>query len=93
MTESYPASNQPSQSLSDTAAIHAVLWKETFLLNLTDRPRDPTLTDDQYGHVLNARAEGLINQVLLVAIAQALKIDVVTLIAQAKASLTPKASS
>ena len=35
------------------------------ILRLNDRPRDPRAGDDLYGHVLNARAEGLITQALV----------------------------
>jgi hypothetical protein len=74
-------------------AVAAILWKETFLLDLTDRPRDPTLTDDLLGHILNMRAEVLINQELLAAIGEALKLDTATIIADAKASYAPKVGS
>jgi hypothetical protein len=73
-------------------AIAAILWKETFLLDLTGRPRDPRLKDDAYGHILSMRAEGLITQALVTAVAEAAKIDTATVIAQAKAAYAAKGS-
>jgi hypothetical protein len=51
------------------------------------RPRHPGESDDQLGHVLSGRAEGLFNQALLVAIAEQAGIDVGALYNQVKASL------
>jgi hypothetical protein len=88
------AAEDPTQpNLTLRGAIQAILWKNTTLLDLTDRPRDPTLQDDLYGHVLNLRAEGLITQALLTALAEAAKIDTATVIAEAKAAFAPPAAT
>lgn len=46
-------------------ALEAIHWKEITQLTLGDRPRHPKEEDDQFGHVLNARAEGLITLALV----------------------------
>lgn len=83
-----PVQQQPGP-LDTDAAVQSILWKETFLLDLTDRPRDPTLKDDQYGWVLNTAANVLVNQALLTALCEAAKIDVASIVASVKAAITP----
>lgn len=84
-----PVVQQPGP-LGTEAAIQSILWKETYLLDLTDRPRDPSAPDDQFGHVLSMRAEGLITQALVASLCEAAKIDVAAVIANTKAAYTAK---
>jgi hypothetical protein len=70
-----------------------VHWKETFALTLAGRPRHPNESDDQYGHVLSARAEGLFTQAVVVAIADHLGLDAATLYDRVKESLRPQATA
>lgn len=47
-------------------ALEAIHWKEIKTLRLgSDRPRHPQEEDDQYGHILSSRAEGLMTLALL----------------------------
>jgi hypothetical protein len=58
-------------------AIEQIFWKERGGHDLSNgRPRHPGEEDDQLGHVLNARAEGLFTQSVVVAIAEKLDINV-----------------
>lgn len=75
---------QPNLTLRE--AIGAILWKNTFLLGLLDRPRDPTKTDDLLGHVLSLRAETLQNQALLAALCERANIDVKSILTQVTGS-------
>jgi hypothetical protein len=74
-------------SLTLREAIEQIFVKERGWYGLAGRPRHPGATDDQLGHVLNARAEGLFNQALLVAIAEKNGIDVGALYAQVQKGL------
>jgi hypothetical protein len=60
-------------------AVAEIAWKSNFRLSVGDkgiqRPVAPDKDDDQYGHVLSARAEGLQNQALLIEIAKKAGID------------------
>jgi hypothetical protein len=68
-------------------AIREIYLKETALHGLENgRPYHPMIKDDQLGHVLNARAEGLFNQALLVAIADKMGINAAQLYAQVQDS-------
>lgn len=87
-----PAEDPTQPNLTLRGAIEAILWKETFELDLTGRPRAPELKDDAYGHLLSMRAEGLITQALVTAIAEAAKINTGQVIADAKASLVGSGS-
>lgn len=70
-------------------AIGALLWKQTTLLDLTDRPRTPTATDDQYGHVLSTHAIVLQTQALAAALCVAHGVDVKATLHAATVSYTP----
>lgn len=50
-------------------AIANIYWKLSSVLTLAGRPRSPNAGDDQFGHVLSMRAETLVNQAILTAIA------------------------
>ena len=63
------------QNISLRQAVEQIFTKQRGWFNLTGRPRHPGKTDDQLGHILNARAEGLFTQAVVVAIADQLKID------------------
>ena len=64
-------------TLTMREAIEQIFWKERGEHGLEGgRPRHPGEVDDQLGHVLNARAEGLFTQACVVAIAEHLGIDV-----------------
>jgi hypothetical protein len=82
-----PAEDPAQANLTLRGAIQAILWKETFELDLTDRPRSPSLKDDAYGHLLSMRAEGLITQALVTAVAEAAKVDTASVIAAVKAAM------
>jgi len=69
-------------------AIEQIYWKERGPHDLSNgRPRHPGEKDDQLGHVLNARAEGLFTQAVVVAIADHLKIDVAQLYSDVQEAL------
>jgi hypothetical protein len=69
-------------------AVEEIFWKERGHHGLEGgRPRHPGSTDDQLGHVLNARAEGLFTQACVVALADAAGIDTGKLYAQIQRSL------
>lgn len=59
-------------------ALEAIHWKEITELTLHDRPRSPKLSDDQYGHVLNSRAEGLMTLALLDRLVKSIAKDIET---------------
>lgn len=64
------------ENLTLREAIEQIFYKERGLHGLEERPRHPDKKDDQLGHVLSTRAEGLFNQALLVEIAEKAGIDV-----------------
>jgi hypothetical protein len=68
-------------------AIAQIFEKERDWFGLESRPRHPNKTDDQLGHILSARTEGLFNQALLVAIADKFGIDADAIHRQVKESL------
>lgn len=86
-SDTLPAEDPTQPNLTLRQAIKAILWKTTFELDLTGRPRDPSLSDDLYGHILSMRAEGLITQALVTSLCEAAKIDTATIIADAKGAL------
>lgn len=68
-------------------AVAQIYDKERGLHGLQGRPLHPNQDDDQLGHVLSGRAEGLFNQALLVALADAAGIDASGLYLRVKDSL------
>jgi Domain of unknown function (DUF4185) len=68
-------------------AVEEIHWKERGLHDMAGRPRHPATSDDQLGHVLSGRAEGLFNQALLVALADQAGIDTAALYAQVQGAL------
>lgn len=69
-------------------AIEQIFWKERGPHGLEGgRPRHPKTQDDQLGHVLSTRAEGLFTQACVVALAERAGINVATLYAQVQRSL------
>lgn len=82
-----PAEEPGKPNLTLREAIAAILWKNTFQLDLADRPRNPNEKDDLYGHILSLRAEGLQNQALLVALCDVVKIDVKSIFSAVTESL------
>jgi len=85
-SSSTPLTDNDGTRMSLRQAIARLLWKENFLLPLTNRPVAPTQPDDQYGHTLSTRAEGLITQAILVDLAARLGTDVNAIRAQVIAS-------
>jgi hypothetical protein len=63
------------KNLTLREAIGEIFEKERDWFGLEARPRHPNKTDDQLGHILSSRAEGLITQSLVVAIADKFGID------------------
>ena len=71
------------QNITLREAIEQIFWKERGLHDMTGgRPRHPAEKDDQLGHVLNARAEGLFTQALVYEIAKKSGVDVAKLYQQ-----------
>jgi hypothetical protein len=69
-------------------AIQQIFDKETGLYGLENgRPYHPMIKDDQLGHVLSARAEGLFTQTLVVALAEKAGINCAQLYAQVQDAL------
>jgi hypothetical protein len=69
-------------------AVEQIYWKERGPHDMAGaRPRHPSETDDQLGHVLNARAEGLYTQALIYALANKAGIDTRTIYRQVQDSL------
>lgn len=67
-------------------AVAAILWKQTTLLPLTNRPVPPTTPDDNYGHILSTHAITLQLLALVAAIATQMNIpvtDIMTAVGQA----------
>jgi hypothetical protein len=61
-------------------AVSRILWKEAAAVNLKGgRPEDPSVADDQLGHVLSLRAEVLILSSIVTDLAARLGTDVVTI--------------
>src|ERR1700761_5286814 len=53
------------EDLTLREAVAQIFGKLRTIYTLADRPRDPGQGDDMYGHVMNARAEGLYTQALI----------------------------
>lgn len=68
--------DDPAKKFTLRTAIGRILWKVNQVLPLTNRPVAPSIKDDQYGHVLNLRAEHLITQAILTDLAARLGTDV-----------------
>ena len=76
------------EDLTLREAIEAIFWKERGPHGLEGgRPRHPQQTDDQLGHVLNARAEGLFTQAMVYELAKRAGVDVRKIYAQVQESL------
>ena len=70
------------------AAIEQIFWKERGGHDMSNgRPRHPGMEDDQLGHVLNARAEGLFTQALVYELAKKAGINVSKLYQQVQEGL------
>ena len=73
---SEPIVTPDGEKITLRQAIEQIFWKERGEHGLEGgRPRHPNKGDDQLGHVLNARAEGLFTQTLVVALAEKAGID------------------
>lgn len=71
-------------------AVSFILEKTTRSLTLHNRPVQPTLPDDLYGHILSLRAEQLQTQALIAALCQHLGLDVAEIVtAMTQAYNTP----
>jgi hypothetical protein len=68
-------------------AVEEIYWKERGPHTLAGRPRHPKDSDDQLGHVLSTRAEGLFTQACVVAMADKAGVDTKRLYQQVKKSL------
>jgi len=69
-------------------AVEQIFAKERGWYDMSNgRPRHPKDTDDQLGHVLNARAEGLFTQAMVAALAGKAGIDTAKLYARVQESL------
>jgi hypothetical protein len=84
---STPITTPQGTTITLRQAIAEIYEKERGLLELRGRPRHPADADDQFGQVLNARAEGLFTQACIVALADKAGIDTRRLYEQVKASL------
>ena len=74
------------------SAVEQIFWKERGGHDMTNgRPRHPGKEDDQLGHVLNARAEGLFTQALVYELAKKAGINVNKLYKQVQESLDDNA--
>lgn len=73
---SVPITLPDGSKISLRQAIANIHEKERCMLDMkSGRPRHPKEKDDQLGHVLNTRAEGLFTQAVVVAIADRFQID------------------
>jgi D-arabinan endo alpha-(1,5)-arabinofuranosidase len=79
---SEPIVTPDGEKITLRQAVEQIYWKERGDHGLEGRPRHPNKTDDQLGHVLNARAEGLFTQACVVALAEKAGIDAGKLYAQ-----------
>lgn len=69
-------------------AVEQIFWKERGPHDMSGgRPRHPNKDDDQLGHVLSARAEGLFTQACVVELAKRAGIDVGKLYKQVQGSI------
>jgi len=80
--------NPEGEKLTLRQAIEEIHWKEKGNHGLEGgRPRHPGEDDDQLGHVLNARAEGLFTQALVYELAKRAGIDVAKLYKQVQEAI------
>jgi Domain of unknown function (DUF4185) len=85
---SVPITTPEGETLTLREAIEEIHYKERGNHGLEGgRPRHPGKDDDQLGHVLNARAEGLFTQACVVELAKRAGIDVGALYAQVQRSI------
>ena len=85
---SVPITTPEGENVTLREAIRDLFIKERWFVDLKGgRPWHPSKPDDQLGHTLSARAEGLFNQALLVAIADKAGVDVAALYDQVQRSL------
>jgi Domain of unknown function (DUF4185) len=85
---SQPITTPEGEHITLRQAVEQIFWKARGLHGLAPgRPRHPNLGDDQLGHVLNARAEGLFTQACVVALADQAGIDTAALYKQIQGSL------
>jgi hypothetical protein len=75
------------EQLTLREAVQQIFGKLRTPYTLGDRPRDPSKADDVYGHVMNARAEGLYTQALIDLLAQKAGVDTQAVYNQVKDSL------
>ena len=69
-------------------AIEQLFTKQRGWYDLAGRPRHPAQDDDQLGHVMSARAEGLFTQALVAELARKAGVDVAKIYAQVQRSLS-----
>ena len=84
---STPITTPDGKSITLRQAIAEIYTKERGLLEMHGRPRHPADKDDQFGQVLNARAEGLFTQACVVALCDKAGIDSGKLYQQVRRSL------
>jgi hypothetical protein len=83
-----PITTPEGEKLTLRQAVEQIFWKERGPHGLGGgRPRHPGSDDDQLGHVLSARAEGLFTQACVAAMADQMGIDTRKLYERVKASL------
>jgi len=69
-------------------AVEQIYWKERGPHDMSNgRPRHPGLDDDQLGHVLNTRAEGLFTQAVVCALAEKAGVNVGSIYQKVQESL------
>lgn len=84
---SEPIVDPQGNSLTLRGAVRSIFDKIRTIYRLDARPLDPRRGDDLYGHILSLRAEGLITQHMVAAMADKLGLDSRLLYQQAKDGL------
>jgi hypothetical protein len=84
---SQPITTPEGENITLRQAVEQIYWKERGPHTMTGRPRHPASGDDQLGHVLSARAEGVFTQACVVAMADKMGVDTRKLYEQVKRSL------
>ena len=85
---SEPIIGPEGEKLTLRQAVEQIFWKEKGDHGMEGgRPRHPNKPDDQLGHVLNARAEGLFTQALVYELAKKQGVDVKKLYKQVQEGL------
>ena len=85
---SEPIVTPEGDKLTLRQAIEQIFWKERGLHGVSGgRPRHPSEKDDQLGHLLSARTEGLFTQAVVVAIADRFNVDVKAIYEQVQENL------